>query len=80
MGVPVGRYKVIVFEPTIPITEEVSLASDDPSQLSPAVAPSFRRRKAQIPKIYTDRETTPLVLEVPSEGGTLEIKLSSDAG
>jgi hypothetical protein len=80
MGVPAGRYKVIVFEPTIPITEDLEVASDDPSELTPAVSPTLGRRRTQIPKIYGDRETTPLVLDVPPEGGVLEVKLSSNPG
>ena len=76
-GAPPGRYKVIVFEPTIPITEDLEVQGDDPSVLTPAISPDFGQRKREIPAIYAKQETTPLTIEVPESGGTVDLKLTS---
>lgn len=82
-GVPPGRYKVTVSEPMIPISEkdfekpESPRASDDPA---PAIGFPTAPRKQEIPRVYTSSTTTPLTLEVPENGGTLDIKLESKPG
>jgi hypothetical protein len=83
VGVPPGRYKVTVSEPMIPISEkdfekpESPRQSDDPA---PAIGFPTAPQKQQIPRVYTSSTTTPLTLEVPENGGTLDIKLESKPG
>jgi|SRR5688572_2092608 len=75
-GAPPGRYRVIVFDPTIPITQELEVQQAEGEAL-PAIGPDFGPRKTEIPAIYTRSETTPLVLEVSDTGGELDVPLSS---
>lgn len=75
-GVPPGRYRVIVFEPAIPITQELEVQQAEGEAL-PAIGPEFGPRKKEIPTVYTRSETTPLVLDVPDSGGELDVRLSS---
>jgi hypothetical protein len=76
-GLPPGKYRVIVFEPQIPIAADMPVQSSDESDVVVAVTPDTRRRKIEIPSAYTKQETTPFVLEVPAEGGVLDLKLVS---
>jgi hypothetical protein len=76
-GTVAGKYKVAVFEPTIPITENLEVQGTDTGEPAPAIAPDLRPRKREIPAIYTTQETTPLVVEVPAEGGVIDLKLTS---
>jgi hypothetical protein len=75
-GVTPGRYRVIVFEPVIPITEELAVQPAEGSELTPAIAPDFRPRKRAIPAVYTTQESTPLVFDVPESGAVIEVKLN----
>ena len=81
-GCPPGRYRVVISEPTIPITEadfghlNVQAEGDEPAvAIGPQSAPANSNR--QIPVAYTSEQTTPLVLEVPESGGVLDVKLAS---
>lgn len=74
-GIPPGRYRVIVYEPLIPIADESGAAAEDGGP-APAVAPNFGRI-SQVPAIYSSPDTTPLVLDVPESGGALDVELAS---
>jgi hypothetical protein len=76
-GVPPGRYRVIVFEPAIPITQALETQTEEGGEPAPAIGPDFARRKTEIPAAYGAAETTPLLLEVPVSGGVFDVKLSS---
>jgi hypothetical protein len=69
-GLPPGRYKVIVFEPLIPIESEVQ-----DEMYEPVFVPGEER--SGIPPAYQSQQTTPLEVEVPEEGGTLNLELTS---
>lgn len=75
LGVCPGRYRVIVFEPAIPITQTLEPQQGD--EPAPAIGIDFSSRKTDIPAAYSAAETTPLLLEVPETGGVLDVKLAS---
>jgi hypothetical protein len=68
-GVPPGRYKVTASEPAIPIEggdEEIE------GMILPGEAVA-----SGIPQRYQSTDTTPLVVEVPEGGGTIDLELTS---
>jgi hypothetical protein len=72
-GVPSGSYKVTLFEPAIPIEG----TEGDPA-MEGFLMPSEAGRASQgIPSIYQDPTTTPLTVEVPESGGTIDLELKS---
>lgn len=79
-GVPPGRYKVIVSEPMIPISEkdfEAIKLEKEGDEPAPAIGFPTAPAKQEVPGLYTSSDTTPLTLEVPENGGTLDVKLDS---
>ena len=77
-GAPAGAYRVTISEPTIPI--QASLPAEKGPDGGPPAAigpPSPSRKRSAIPARYTNLETTPLRVEVPAEGGTLDLKVAS---
>jgi hypothetical protein len=80
VGLPPGKYKVMVTDPVIPIKEDTPVQSSDETDVVVAVAPDARPRKTEIPAIYTKHETSPLEVEVPAEGGTIDLVLTSKPG
>jgi hypothetical protein len=79
-GVPPGRYKVTVSEPMIPISEkdfETPQLEKEGDEPAPAIGFPTAPPKQEVPRAYTSSTTTPLTLEVPENGGTLDIKLES---
>ncbi len=78
LGVMPGSYKVVVAEPIFPIEEPLPQASGDGP--APAIGlpdPRSKKQKATIPARYTKPETTPLRVEVPADGGSIELKLTA---
>jgi hypothetical protein len=79
-GCPPGRYRVVVSEPVIPITEadfgplDAEEEGDEPAV---AVGPVMSPATSVIPALYTSEETTPLVREVPESGGAVDLELTS---
>jgi len=79
-GCPPGRYRVVVSEPSIPITEadfgplDEEKEGDEPAA---AVGPMSGPATMRIPAVYTSEQTTPLVGEVPESGGVVDLKLTS---
>ncbi|MCA9133135.1 MAG: hypothetical protein KDA45_08270 [Planctomycetales bacterium] len=83
-GCPPGKYKVVVDEPTLPISAkdfnedgEVVAPETDDSEVVVAIAPGMGRTRSDIPPIYRNENRTPLVVEVPEEGGTVDLPLKS---
>ncbi|MCE9561927.1 MAG: carboxypeptidase-like regulatory domain-containing protein [Planctomycetes bacterium] len=77
-GVPPGAYKVVVGDPLIPIEEPVPEATGP--EPAPAIGLSTSRPKKKqvlIPARYTKPETTPLRVDVPSDGGPIDLALTS---
>lgn len=76
-GVPPGSYRVVVSEPIFPIDAPKPESPDGTP--APAIGPPVpsRPRRLAIPSPYTKAETTPLLVEVPPEGGVLNLPLSS---
>jgi len=71
-GIGPGRYRVTVFEPIV--TGDVT--ASESGEPAAAIAPSTNRKKSEIPSVYgTSR--SPLVLDVPEEGGELDVALKS---
>jgi len=82
-GCPPGRYRVVVSEPSIPITEADFGPLDgeeEGDQPAVAVGPLMSPATRAIPAVYTSDETTPLVLEVPESGGVVDVELTSRSG
>ncbi|MCA9146036.1 MAG: hypothetical protein H6821_06180 [Planctomycetaceae bacterium] len=79
-GCPPGRYRVVVSEPSVPLSE-ADFASDaeqvDNGEPIAAIAPRRATAKREIPPIYSSEQTTPLVLEVPETGGVVNVELKS---
>ena len=77
-GIQPGRYRVTVSEPMIPISEADFVGSpedEDPEAAGTIIDPDTPSQ--EIPAVYSSAETTPLVLDVPEEGGVLDIELKS---
>lgn len=75
IGIPPGKYRVTVFEPLV--SGDVPLETG--GEAAPAITMDFNT-KSEIPAVYSSETTTPLVLEVPAEGGTLNVELKSTPG
>jgi hypothetical protein len=81
-GCPPGRYRVVVSEPTIPITEADFGPwgdADEGDEPAVAIGPASRPVSRAVPAIYTSERTTTLLLEVPESGGVVDVKLTSDS-
>jgi hypothetical protein len=78
-GTPAGAYRVVVTEPMFPIDLPVQKA-DDPAPV-PAIGPPTEapKKKQVIPAVYANPDTTPLRVEVPKNGGVLDLQLRTPA-
>jgi hypothetical protein len=79
-GCPPGRYRVVVSEPTIPITAADFGPWDDEregDELAVAVGPVSTPTARSIPSAYTTVQTTTLIIKVPETGGVVNLKLTS---
>lgn len=77
LGAAPGSYRVVVTEPMFPI--ESVKAEPEGDVPAPAIGlpePAARKRPV-IPPVYTTPEHTPLQVEVPREGGVLDLALKS---
>jgi hypothetical protein len=80
-GCPPGRYRVVVSEPTIPITEAdfgPVDAYDEGDEPAVAVGPVSNPVTREVPEIYASEQSTPLLLEVPKAGGVVNVELKLD--
>jgi hypothetical protein len=75
-GLAPGRYRVTVYEGMISGDGSGEEEGDEPVA---AIAPDMGGRMSEIPTIYST-EQSPLVLEVPESGGTLNVELKSNPG
>lgn len=78
-GCPPGRYRVVVSESTIPLSEadfQSRRRKSYDGEPEVAIGPT-RRVNSEIPARYTAVQTTPLLLEVPESGGTIHVELTS---
>ena len=79
-GCPPGRYRVVVSEPSIPLSAadfgplDVEEEGDEPAV---AVGPVSSPPKTRIPAVYTSEKTTTLIVEVPKSGGVVDLELTS---
>lgn len=78
LGAQVGEYRVTVTESIIPISEKdfgpnAVLADAD----GPGLIPQ-KPVKREIPVPYTTESTTPLVIEVPEDGGVIDLALKKN--
>lgn len=82
-GCPPGRYRVVITEPLIPISDEPAVEAMVSEELGPAPAiaidlrPRRRIAKGDIPAIYRLENTTPLIVEVSEGIQAYEFKLDS---
>lgn len=80
-GAPPGKYRVTVAEPAIPITaenfKEMTTTLTESDVPAPAIGLPARPEKRTIPAIYANAETTPLIVEVPENGGEVNLELTS---
>jgi hypothetical protein len=73
-GVEAGRYRVTVFESLISGDASGEDEGDEPAA---AIAPEMNGQKSEIPVVY-GTERSPIVLDVPEDGGVLNIELESN--
>ena len=78
-----GKYRVTVTEPAFPITEK-SFEKKQDSQAegdvpAPALGLPAAPAKRVIPPQYATPDTTPLVIEVPPDGGEITLELKTKA-
>jgi hypothetical protein len=78
-GAPVGQYKVVVAEPMFPIEAEMAVQGEGSEPEVAIGLPQAPKRgeKLAIPPVYSNKDTTPLQVEVKPGGGELLIELSS---
>ncbi|MCC6508698.1 MAG: hypothetical protein IT423_06305 [Pirellulaceae bacterium] len=81
-GAPPGKYRVTVTEPAIPLTEEsfkdmTATPAAEGDVPAAAIGLPSRPQKRTIPAVYSSADTTPLVVEVPKEGGEVNLELKS---
>jgi hypothetical protein len=75
-GAPPGAYRVVVTEPMFPL-ETNTKDVNDPNPTPAIGLPTPGRKKQEIPAAYTNPDTTPLRIEVPKDGGTIDLPLES---
>lgn len=76
-GITPGSYLVVVTEPLLPAGAKP--VAERPGEPAPAIAPSDpgRSRKSVIPPQYASPETTKLRVEIPPQGGVVDLALRS---
>jgi hypothetical protein len=75
-GAPPGAYRVVITEPRVPV--QAAMPAEAPDSRQPAVGlPRPSRQRLAIPARYATPETTPLAVQVPAEGGTVDLQLTS---
>jgi hypothetical protein len=82
-GCPPGNYRVVVSEPSIPITEAdfaTPQAPEDSDEPVPALGPALTPVSRQVPAAYSSPDTTPLRIQVPDAGGQIDLTLVSNPG
>lgn len=80
-GVPPGAYKVVVTEPMFPPANATAAPPAGDGAPAPAIGlPGVAPRKAvaALPAKYAKPETTPLRVEVPPNGGPIDLKLTTN--
>lgn len=77
-GVAPGAYRVTVSEPMFPIESEMVVqgTSDDPEAAMGLPEPPKNVNQA-IPSQYSSQESTPLRIQVPEDGGSIDLELTS---
>jgi len=68
-----GRYRVTVLEPATPLEATEGAPEMEGFVMPGAAGPS----RGGIPLIYQDQAKTPLSVEVPETGGTIDLELKS---
>ena len=76
-GAPPGSYRVIVTEPIFPVDLPVQSAED--TEPVPAIGPPTltKKKKQDIPAIYSNVETTPLRVTVEEGGGAINLTMET---
>jgi len=87
-GCPPGRYRVVITEPLIPMTDEDFqdvAAGVVPDDNEPAVAISIPEPRARgkkvgsIPSVYSSRSSSPLIIDVATGDEAISLELDSKA-
>jgi hypothetical protein len=84
-GCPPGKYKVVVTEPVVPLSDadfaDTPVAASEGDEPAVAIAmtgpPSKRPVKGSVPNVYSSSTTSPLVVEVVVGNLTADIELKS---
>lgn len=80
-GVHPGVYRVTVAEPMVPIDEKSFGTTGAPEANGDAPAPAIvllpQKAKTVIPAAYSNPALTPLIVNVPEEGGEINLELKS---
>lgn len=80
-GVQAGKYRVTVTEAVIPITEADfanKAAQEDSAMPGPGLIPNEKPVKREIPAPYISENSTPFIIEVPKEGGVIDLALKKN--
>ncbi len=80
-GVQPGKYRVTVTESVIPISEKdfaPQAAPENPDEPAPALVYSDRPMRREIPSVYSSENSTPLIVDVPENGGTFDFELKKN--
>ncbi len=76
-GIVAGKYKVVVTEPMFPIKDK-KIPGGTGTEDEPVAAVGVPKlQRSPIPARYRNKKTSPLVIEVPDNGGTIDLKLVS---
>ncbi len=87
-GCPPGRYRVVITEPLIPITDQDSqgaaggVVADENEPAAAIFIPDSRpkkNKKGGIPSIYTSTTSSPLVIDVADGNEVISLELDSKA-
>lgn len=80
-GVQPGKYRVAVTESVIPISEKdfaPQAAADKSAEPGPGLIYTERPMRREIPSVYSSENSTPLVVDVPENGGTFDFELKKN--
>lgn len=87
-GCPPGRYRVAITEPLIPMTDKdfqdveqgvIADQSEPAAVILTADPRTKRRKKGDIPPVYTSTQSSPLIIDVAEGNEVINLELESKA-
>lgn len=77
VGAPAGAYRVVVVEPLFPMDLPVQSATASEATVAIGLPSEPKKTGQAVPSVYSTPETTTLKVQVPNEGGQLDLALTS---